>query len=66
VMLPLTWSGQRMSAWLQRPPLRHVAAGLVLLMGLLTLAAPWLMQLPALHGALAALGCVPLSHPVPY
>jgi len=50
---------------LQRPPLRHLAAGLVLLMGLVTIAAPWLMQLPALHGALSALGCVPLSRSVP-
>jgi len=65
VMLPLTWSGQRIAGRLQRPPLRHVAAGLVLLMGLVTLAAPWLMQLPALHGALAALGCVPVSRAVP-
>ncbi|MBH2010272.1 MAG: sulfite exporter TauE/SafE family protein, partial [Xanthomonadaceae bacterium] len=24
---------------------------------LLTIAAPWLMQLPAMHGLLAALGC---------
>ena len=27
--------------------------------GLLTLAGPWLMQVPALHDALAALGCLP-------
>ena len=25
--------------------------------GLLTIAAPWLMQMPAMHGILAALGC---------
>jgi len=65
VMLPLTWSGQRIAGVLQRPPLRHFAAGLVLMMGLVTLAAPWLMQLPALHGALSALGCMPVSHTVP-
>jgi len=65
VMLPLTWSGQRIAGHLQRPPLRHFAAGLVLLMGLITLAAPWLMQLPALHGALSALGCLPTAHIVP-
>src|SRR5690606_38211577 len=28
--------------------------------GLLTIAAPWLMRVPALHDALAALGCRPL------
>ena len=32
---------------------------LVLAAGLLTIAAPWLMQVPALHGVLVALGCVP-------
>jgi len=65
VMLPLTWSGQRIAGILQRPPLRHLAAGMVLVMGLVTIAAPWLMQLPALHGALSALGCVPVSRTVP-
>ncbi|MGY1521680.1 sulfite exporter TauE/SafE family protein [Luteimonas sp. A482] len=59
VMLPLTWSGQRMGRWLQRPALRRTAAALVLGMGLLTIAAPWLMQIPALHGVLTALGCAP-------
>jgi len=57
VMLPLTWSGARMGRWLQRPALRSGLAMLVLGAGLLTLAAPWLMQVPALHGPLAALGC---------
>ena len=60
MMLPLTWSGQRMGLWLQRPGLRTVAAALVLAAGLLTIAAPWLMRVPALHDALAALGCRPL------
>jgi len=31
--------------------------GMVLLAGLLTLSAPWLMRVPVLHGALSALGC---------
>ncbi len=57
VMLPLTWSGARMGRWLQRPGLRTAAAMLVLAMGLVTLASPWLMQVPALHGVLTALGC---------
>ncbi|TYT25068.1 sulfite exporter TauE/SafE family protein [Luteimonas viscosa] len=60
VMLPLTWSGQRMGRWLQRPGLRTGAALVVLAMGLLTIAAPWLMRVPALHGLLSALGCQPL------
>ena len=35
------------------------AGGLMFAAGLITLAAPWLMQVPALHEALAALGCLP-------
>jgi sulfite exporter TauE/SafE len=57
VMLPLTWSGARLGQRLQRGGLRTVAGILVLLAGLVTIAAPWLMQVPALHGVLAALGC---------
>lgn len=57
MMVPLTWSGARMGRWLQRPGLRKGAAFIVLAAGLLTLLAPWLMQVPALHGVLAALGC---------
>ena len=60
VMLPLTWSGQRVGRWLQQPGLRATAAAVVLAMGLLTVAAPWLMRVPGLHGLLAALGCQPL------
>lgn len=60
VMLPLTWSGQRLGRWLQRPRLKAAAAGVVLAMAVLTIAAPWLMQVPALHDVLAALGCQPL------
>lgn len=61
VMLPLTWSGARMNRWLQRPGLRMALGGVVLGAGLLTLSAPWLMQVPALHGPLAALGCRPYA-----
>ena len=57
LMIPLTWSGARIGRALQRPALRTLAGMLVLLAGLLTLAAPWLMQVPALHGFLSALGC---------
>lgn len=59
MMVPLTWSGARLGRWLQRPLLRRAAAGLVLAAGLTTFFSPWLMQVPALHKALAALGCVP-------
>ena len=59
LMVPLTWSGARVGRWLQQPRLRTTAGVLVLAAGLLTIAAPWLMQVPALHGVLVALGCVP-------
>lgn len=57
LMIPLTWSGARVGRALQRPGMRLAAGGFVLLAGLLTLAAPWLVQVPALHGVLEALGC---------
>jgi sulfite exporter TauE/SafE len=59
LMLPLTWSGARLGQRLQRGNWRTGAGLLVLAAGLLTLAAPWLMQVPALHGALTMLGCLP-------
>lgn len=61
VMLPLTWSGVRVGRWLQRPALRRGAALLVMGAGVLTLSAPWLMHVPALHGVLGMLGCGPAS-----
>lgn len=61
VMLPLTWSGARLGQRLQRGGLRTAAGILVLLAGLVIIAAPWLMQVPALHGVLSALGCQPLA-----
>lgn len=57
MMVPLTWSGARLGRLWQRPSLRVFAAALVMLAGVLTLASPWLMRQPALHGILAALGC---------
>lgn len=57
VMLPLTWAGARFGQRLQRGGWRSAMGLCVLLAGLLTLAAPWLAHAPALHGALAALGC---------
>lgn len=57
VMTSLTWAGARIGQRLQRGALREVAGLLVIAAGLLTLAAPWLMRLPAMHGVLLALGC---------
>ena len=57
LMIPLTWAGARIGQRLQRGSLRTVAGALVILAGLLTIAGPWLMHVPALHGVLEALGC---------
>jgi sulfite exporter TauE/SafE len=57
LMVPLTYSGARTLRWLQKRATRRIAASLVIASGLLTLAAPWLAQIPAVHGVLAALGC---------
>ena len=57
VMLPLTWSGARLGRWLQTR-WRNAGAAQVMSAGLLTLSAPWLMQVPELHAVLSALGCV--------
>jgi sulfite exporter TauE/SafE len=61
VMLPLTWAGARFGQRLQRGGWRVASAMMVLFAGLATLAGPWLVQLPALHGALEALGCRSLA-----
>lgn len=60
LMLPLTWSGQRLGQRLQRGGWRLALGGTVLASGLLTLSAPWLMRVPELQGFLGALGC---THP---
>ena len=57
LMVPLTYSGARTLRWLQKPATRRIAASLVIGSGLLTLGAPWLAQIPAIHGVLEALGC---------
>ncbi len=57
LMIPLTWSGARAARWLDRRGLRLALGLVVLLAGLLTLAAPLLMQVPGMHGLLSALGC---------
>lgn len=60
VMVPLTWSGARVGRWLQHAGARRGAAALVLLAGVVTMAGPWLMQVPSLHGVMGWLGCGPL------
>ena len=57
VMLPLTWAGARLAQRLQRTGWRTAAGLLVFVSGLMTLAAPWLMRVPILHGVLGVLGC---------
>lgn len=57
VMVSLTWAGARIGQRLQRGAFRNAAGLLVIAAGILTLAAPWLMRVPALHGILAMLGC---------
>lgn len=57
LMIPLTWAGARIGTRLQRGGLRTASGALVIAAGLLTLAGPWLMHVPLLHGVLAALGC---------
>jgi sulfite exporter TauE/SafE len=59
VMLPLTWSGMHVGKRLLRGGLRTAAGALVAFAGLLTVAAPWLVAIPALHGPLRMLGCLP-------
>jgi sulfite exporter TauE/SafE len=60
-MVTLTWSGARFAGWLTRPGIRHGTAVVVMVAGVLTLTAPWLMSVPQLHGLLSALGCRSLS-----
>lgn len=60
VMLPLTWSGARVGRWMQRAGARRGAAAFILMAGLVTIAAPWLMQVPSLHGLMGWLGCGPV------
>jgi sulfite exporter TauE/SafE len=59
VMLPLSWSGLHVGRRLMRGGMRTAVGAVVVLAGVLTVAAPWLTGVPVLHGALRALGCVP-------
>ncbi len=60
-MVPLTWSGARLGQSLRSRGMRTAAAAVVLLAGLVTMAAPWLGQLPMAHSALTLLGCRSVS-----
>ena len=57
MMVSLTWAGARFGQRLQRGAWRAGSGLLVIAAGLLTLAAPWLVHSPMLHGVLATLGC---------
>jgi sulfite exporter TauE/SafE len=57
VMTSLTWSGARLGQRLQRSRWRQVLAVVVLISGVVTIAAPWLAQVPGVHGVLNAVGC---------
>nr|WP_282452670.1 sulfite exporter TauE/SafE family protein [Lysobacter sp. CAU 1642] len=56
-MLPLTWSGSRLIGWLRQPPAKTLAGAALIAAGLLTIFAPWLASVPAMHDLLTALGC---------
>jgi len=57
LMLPLTWSGVHLGRRLAQPAFRRTGATLVLLAGVMTMATPWLLQMPGAHALLAGLGC---------
>lgn len=57
MMVPLTWSGVRVGRWMQREGARRGVAAFVLLAGVMTMAGPWLMRVPSLHGLFGWLGC---------
>lgn len=57
LMTGLSWSGAHFAARLARPAWRRIAALLIACAGIATLAAPWLVHLPAMHAWLQALGC---------
>lgn len=61
VMVPLTWAGVRAVRFLQRGRMPNWIGMLVICMGLLTIAGPWLMHAPVLHQLLVTLGCRSLT-----
>ncbi len=61
LMTAVSFSGARFSGILSNNGLRITLAVSVLLAGAITAAAPWLMQVPVLHGWLTLLGCRSLA-----
>jgi len=61
LMTAVSFSGARFSGILNNNGLRIALAVSVFLAGAITAAAPWLMQVPVLHGWLALLGCRSLA-----
>jgi sulfite exporter TauE/SafE len=57
LMTMLSWSGAHFSARLSQPAYRRFAAGFIAVAGSVTLIAPWLVNSPASHAWLQALGC---------
>ena len=56
-MTALSWSGVRLGGLLTKPKNRIIGSAVIALAGLVTLLAPWLSKIPALHHGLEALGC---------
>lgn len=56
-MLPLTWGSARLARRLGRGGTRAALGAVVVVAGVLTVAAPWLAAVPGVHAVLAALGC---------
>ncbi len=56
-MIPVTWGSARLAHRLAQPRLRRSLGALVIATGVLTVAAPSLARVPALHDLLTALGC---------
>ncbi|HRQ66336.1 MAG TPA: sulfite exporter TauE/SafE family protein [Xanthomonadaceae bacterium] len=56
-MLPLTWGSGRLARRLSTGSSRTLLAAFVIVAGVITLAAPLLAQVPAIHAVLERLGC---------
>ena len=56
-MVPLTWSGARLSGLLRERRWRLAGAAMIAVAGVVTMAGPWLAHQPGVHAALVALGC---------
>ncbi|MFP7721298.1 sulfite exporter TauE/SafE family protein [Lysobacter sp. A3-1-A15] len=59
LMVPLAWTGARALQGRHAATTRRAGGALVMGVGLVTMAAPWLGALPVIGPALHALGCIP-------